>query len=207
MVLAYAIVRIGGPASFWSDKIRVTAYFSSANGLRPGNDVWLDGLLVGKVDRCRARTRIPMTRAGSPSRWKSTRPTRTYLRKDSVVGIESNGLLGDKTIQITSGSETAEPVGDGGSPSGHRGRWHSEESFREPTKSSATSKRSATISPGSARMSSPFPKTSIGTGHVWKTADKLRNSRQPQLDGAGSTETRRGHPDRSRHGGKADFRR
>jgi phospholipid/cholesterol/gamma-HCH transport system substrate-binding protein len=159
LVLAYAIVRIGGPSSFWSDKIHVTAYFSSANGLRPGSDAWLDGLLVGKVTDV-GLNRNPNEKAKVAVEMEIDATYQNLLRKDSVVGIESNGLLGDKTIQITSGSETAELVGDGGSLQGAEvGAFR--ESFRGRTKSSATSKRSATISPGLARMSLRFPRTSL----------------------------------------------
>src|SRR4030095_16724351 len=117
LVLAYAIVRIGGPSSFWSDKIHVTAYFSSANGLRPGSDAWLDGLLVGKVTDV-GLNRNPNEKGKVAVAMEIDSTYQNLLRKDSVVGIESNGLLGDKTIQIASGSETAELVGDGGSLQG-----------------------------------------------------------------------------------------
>src|SRR5688572_7147639 len=111
--LAYAIIRIGGPASFFSDKIRLTSYFDSASGLRPGNDVWLDGLLVGKVSDVRPN-RDPNIMGKVAIEMEIDASYNDSIRKDSVIGIESNGLLGDKTIQITSGSETAEIVGDGG---------------------------------------------------------------------------------------------
>jgi phospholipid/cholesterol/gamma-HCH transport system substrate-binding protein len=110
--LTYAIINIGG-FRFWGDNLNITAYFSSAAGLRPGNDVWLDGLLVGKVEDVGLNhdAAIP----GRVFVKMELDPSFTNnIRKDSVVGIESNGLLGDKTVQITSGSETAEIVGDGG---------------------------------------------------------------------------------------------
>jgi phospholipid/cholesterol/gamma-HCH transport system substrate-binding protein len=113
VALAYAIVRIGGPASFWGKKLHISAYFSSANGLRPGNDVWLDGLLVGKVTDVHLN-RDPNINAKVAVEMELDSTYTDQIRKDSVIGIESNGLLGDKTIQITSGSQTAEVVGDGG---------------------------------------------------------------------------------------------
>src|SRR5512145_1673686 len=111
--LAYAVVSVGGPVSFFSKKLNITAYFSSANGLRPGNDVWLDGLLVGKVEDVGLNNdqSIPGRVA---VKMEIDAAYTNNIRKDSVIGIESNGLLGDKTIQITSGSEASEIVGDGG---------------------------------------------------------------------------------------------
>ena len=111
--LAYAVISIGGPASFFGDKLNITATFSSANGLRPGNDVWLDGLLVGKVEDVGLND-DPNIPGRVAVKMNIDAKYNNNIRKDSVVGIESNGLLGDKTIQLTSGSEAAEIVGDGG---------------------------------------------------------------------------------------------
>jgi phospholipid/cholesterol/gamma-HCH transport system substrate-binding protein len=113
IALTYAIISIGGPASFWGTKMTVTAYFSSASGLRPGNDVWLDGLLVGKVEEV-GLNKNPSIPGRVAVKMKIDATYAENIRKDSIVGIESNGLLGDKTIQLTSGSDAAEPVGDGG---------------------------------------------------------------------------------------------
>jgi phospholipid/cholesterol/gamma-HCH transport system substrate-binding protein len=111
--LTYAIISIGGPASFWGKKITITAYFNSASGLRPGNDVWLDGLLVGKVEEVGLNPN-PSIPGRVAVKMKIDSTYNNNIRKDSVVGIESNGLLGDKTIQLSSGSDASEPVGDGG---------------------------------------------------------------------------------------------
>src|SRR5688572_26513725 len=84
-VLAYAVISVGGPASFFGDKLNITAYFSSANGLRPGNDVWLDGLLVGKVEDVGLNNdrAIP----GRVAVKMEIDPTYTdNIRKDSVIG-------------------------------------------------------------------------------------------------------------------------
>jgi len=111
--LTYVVIRIGGPASFWGKKMTFTAYFNSASGLRPGNDVWLDGLLVGKVEEV-GLNKNPSIRGRVEVKMKVDKAYENNIRKDSIVGIESNGLLGDKTIQLTSGSDISEPVGDGG---------------------------------------------------------------------------------------------
>src|SRR4029453_6399703 len=115
--LAYAIVRIGGPARFWGDKIHITAFFSSANGLRPGNEAWGAGLLVGKVTTV-GLNRNPNEKGRVAVEMEIDATYNENIRKDSVVGIESNGLVGDKTIQMTSGSQAAPVVGDGGTIDG-----------------------------------------------------------------------------------------
>jgi phospholipid/cholesterol/gamma-HCH transport system substrate-binding protein len=115
--LAYAVVSIGGPASFFGKKLNFTAYFSSANGLRPGNDVWLDGLLIGKVEEVGLNNN-PSIPGRVAVKLKVDSAYTNNIRKDSVIGIESNGLLGDKTIQITTGSEASDIVGEDGTLQG-----------------------------------------------------------------------------------------
>jgi phospholipid/cholesterol/gamma-HCH transport system substrate-binding protein len=113
-VLAYAIIRIGGPTSFFAKKFNMTAYFASANGLRPGNDVLLDGLLVGSVKQV-SLNRDPAIMGRVAVVLEIDAAYQDNIRKDSTVSIETVGLLGDMTVQITSGTTTADVIVDGGS--------------------------------------------------------------------------------------------
>jgi len=113
VLLTFAIIRIGGPTSFFSEKFKITAYFPSANGLRPGNDAWLDGLLVGRVTDVGLNTN-PKAKGRVEVVIELDAKYKDNVRSDSTVAIETVGLLGDKTIQLSSGSEASEPLGDGG---------------------------------------------------------------------------------------------
>jgi phospholipid/cholesterol/gamma-HCH transport system substrate-binding protein len=112
-VLAYAIIRIGGPTSLFAEKFKMSAYFPSANGLRPGNDVLLDGLLVGTVSEV-GLNRDPAINGKVAVVMEIDAAYKDNIREDSMVSIETVGLLGDMTVQITSGSTAANAVGDGG---------------------------------------------------------------------------------------------
>jgi phospholipid/cholesterol/gamma-HCH transport system substrate-binding protein len=112
-VLAYAVIRIGGPTSFFAEKYKITSYFPSANGLRPGNDVLLDGLLVGTVSKV-GLNRDPAVRGRVSVEMELDAAYKDNIRQDSLVSIETVGLLGDMTVQITSGTPAAEVIEDGG---------------------------------------------------------------------------------------------
>src|SRR5262245_41680586 len=84
--LAYAVISIGGPPSCFGKKINITAYFSSANGLRPGNDVWLDGLLIGKVEEVGLNEKYPTIPGRVAVRMNIDARYNNNIRKDSVVG-------------------------------------------------------------------------------------------------------------------------
>ena len=88
--LTYAVISIGGPASFWGKKMTITAYFNSASAVRPGNDVWLDGLLVGKVEEV-GLNKNPSIPGRVAVKLKIDATYSNNIRKDSVVGIEAKG--------------------------------------------------------------------------------------------------------------------
>lgn len=111
-MLSFAVVRIGGPSSLFGKKITVTAYFPNANGLRDGAEVNLDGILVGNVDS------VGLSPAAAPGTvavvMKIEEAYKDRIRSDSVIGIDTIGLLGDKNIQLSSGTAKGTPIPDGG---------------------------------------------------------------------------------------------
>jgi len=111
-VLAAGVFLIGDRDHVFSTKNRYTVLFESVGGLAPGANVQLSGVGVGQVERID----LP------PNAQSSTltvvisidRKYRDRIRKDSLARIKTVGLLGDKFIDITSGTPTAEIIGPGG---------------------------------------------------------------------------------------------
>ena len=112
-VLALAILRIGGPTSFFSKKMQITGYFPSANGLRPGAEVWLDGILVGNVDSV-GINRDPAKKGRVAVAMSIDETYKGGIKSDSPISIDTIGLLGDKNIQLASGTDNGMPIEDGG---------------------------------------------------------------------------------------------
>ena len=50
VLLALAIFYISGASGFFEPQYSITAFFPSANGMRKGAEVWLEGVTVGNVD-------------------------------------------------------------------------------------------------------------------------------------------------------------
>lgn len=115
-VLAFAVIRIGGPTSFFTKKMRITAYFPSANGLRSGAEVWLDGILIGNVDEVRMSMEPNKGRVAVVMSLDET--YKENIRSDSPISIATIGLLGDKNIELESGTPKGAVVGDGGEITG-----------------------------------------------------------------------------------------
>jgi len=113
VLLAIAVLRVGGTTSFFGKTMKFTAFFASANGLREGGEVWVDGILVGNVDS------ITLNKNPDPKKrvavvMKIDDKYRDTIKDDSVAGIGSIGLLGDKNVQISSGTDKGTPLADGG---------------------------------------------------------------------------------------------
>src|SRR5436190_16512565 len=97
LLLGIAVLRVGGTTSFFGKTMKFTAYFPSANGLREGGEVWVDGILVGNVDS------ITLNQAADPKTkvavaMKIDAKYKDTIRDDSVPGIGSIGLLGDRNV-------------------------------------------------------------------------------------------------------------
>jgi phospholipid/cholesterol/gamma-HCH transport system substrate-binding protein len=113
LLLGVAVLRVGGTTSFFGKTMDFTVYFPTANGLREGAEVWVEGILVGNVES------ITLTKDPDPNKrvavaLKIDDAYSDTIKSDSVPGIGSIGLLGDRNVQISSGTANGTPIGDGG---------------------------------------------------------------------------------------------
>src|SRR5689334_20851911 len=111
--LLVAVFNIGGTTRFFGKTMKITSYFPSASGLREGAEVWVDGLLVGNVTDIDLN-RDPNVKGKVAVVMKVDAAYKGLIRSDSAVAIGSIGLLGDKNIQIESGTDKGTIIEDGG---------------------------------------------------------------------------------------------
>jgi len=101
------VYALGARARLFEARITVHADFTEVGGLVEGATVRLAGVQIGRVSGVNlppepgAKVRVDM----SIARRYSDR-----VRKDSVARIETQGLLGDRIVEITVGSAQAPPV-------------------------------------------------------------------------------------------------
>ena len=111
-VLAVGVFLIGDQNNLFSRKNRYYTEFHSASGLKQGNPVQLNGVDVGTIEQViLPRTRPRRTSSLDPRRAplrrphpRPVRPARPCEASRSRARIKTLGLLGDKYIEITSGS-------------------------------------------------------------------------------------------------------
>src|SRR2546426_278003 len=116
-LLALAIFYVSGQSGIFTKKYTVTAYFGSANGLRSGGEVWLEGVTIGNVDQVRISKQADPAKSLEVD-LKLDESYRNIIRTDSMVTINTIGLLGDKYVDITRGSESGQIVPDNGTLQG-----------------------------------------------------------------------------------------
>jgi phospholipid/cholesterol/gamma-HCH transport system substrate-binding protein len=105
IILVVAIFFIGSTGEVFGDRYYLTTLMPSANGLIEGANVRLAGQDVGKVDRIEF---VPIDQRRHPDhvlkiRLAIDRNVREQIRADSEARIRTQGLLGDKIIDVTPG--------------------------------------------------------------------------------------------------------
>ncbi len=101
ILLVLALYLIGSKKNLFSETIKVNAIFKNIGGLLPGNNVRFAGINVGTVQHVKIvnDTTVLVTMI-------IEKESNKFIRKNSMTDIGSDGLMGNKLINIsTSGSD------------------------------------------------------------------------------------------------------
>jgi phospholipid/cholesterol/gamma-HCH transport system substrate-binding protein len=110
VLFAAGVFWIGSKQFLFTSTYRLNADFQNVAGLVDGAEVRVGGLHQGTVKRIDLprgpgqKLRVVMDLKGI---------TRDVIKKDSVAAISSEGLVGDKFIEISFGSAQAQKVNEG----------------------------------------------------------------------------------------------
>jgi phospholipid/cholesterol/gamma-HCH transport system substrate-binding protein len=106
-----AIFLLGSRTQYFQPQYTLKAVFSNVGYLLEGAGVYLAGVQVGRVGEIRFFEDIAAQKVSVSL--KIARDYQERIRQDSVAVITSSGLLGDKYIDITLGSESEPELLDG----------------------------------------------------------------------------------------------
>jgi phospholipid/cholesterol/gamma-HCH transport system substrate-binding protein len=110
--IGLGVFLVGSEQRFWEGRAYYRLHFTRTNGLQEGAPVALDGVNIGRVSRMRfpddpraqyVEVSISISSNVAPR-----------VRRDTIAEIGTLGLLGDKYIELTSGTLDSEPVEGGG---------------------------------------------------------------------------------------------
>ena len=106
--LILGLYMIGNKKNVFHSAIKVSASFSDVGGLLPGNNVRFNGINVGTVAKVYATSdttiRVDFTIDEDQVQ---------FVSKNSIASIGTDGLLGNKIVNIGPGRPTVAPVKDG----------------------------------------------------------------------------------------------
>ncbi|MGH7309304.1 MAG: MlaD family protein [Candidatus Rokuibacteriota bacterium] len=104
------IYALGARARLFEPRYSIHAEFTEVAGLTEGATVRLAGVQIGRV----AAVHLPAHPGGKVRvELNIARRFADRIRRDSLARIETQGLLGDKIVEITVGTAAAPPIGAG----------------------------------------------------------------------------------------------
>lgn len=106
LILALGVFMVGRTGHVFGERYQLVTFMQSAAGLVPGATVQLAGQTVGQVERIQLVRPEDRTVAGQPvAVWLAiNREVQEQIRSDSRAQTRTQGLLGDKIIDIAPGS-------------------------------------------------------------------------------------------------------
>jgi phospholipid/cholesterol/gamma-HCH transport system substrate-binding protein len=108
LFLILAFYFIGNKQNLFGDTFRITAQFYNVNGLMKGNNVRFSGIDVGTVETIEvvseSSVKVVMT---------IEKEIRKFIKKNAIASVGTDGLMGNKLININAGVGRAEGVTEG----------------------------------------------------------------------------------------------
>lgn len=103
-----ALYYIGSKKNIFHSTISVTGIFNNVNGLLPGNNVRFNGINVGTVSEVSAYSDTSIK-----VEFTIDEEVVQYISMNSIISIGTDGLLGNKLVNIAPGEKNGKPVTEG----------------------------------------------------------------------------------------------
>lgn len=115
LFLLGGVLTIGNLHSTFQKKMTVSTVFGDVNGLVAGNNIWFSGVKIGTVKKLefygKFQVKVIMN---------INIESQQYIRKDALVKIGTDGLIGNKILIIYGGSSTVAEIEEGDSLSNEK---------------------------------------------------------------------------------------
>ncbi len=108
LFLLSAILMVGNLRETFVSKMKVVSLFDDVGGLRKGNNIWFSGVKIGTVSKLaffgESQVEVSM---------KIDKAAQQYIRRDAMVKLSSDGLIGNKILVIYGGTAKSAMVEEG----------------------------------------------------------------------------------------------
>lgn len=107
-IFILTILTLGSQKKTFERSITVKSFFDNVNGLQKGNNIWFSGVKVGTIKK------VLLTGKGQVEVDMNIEShSRQFIRKDAKAKISTDGLIGNKIIEIYGGTLNAGEIESG----------------------------------------------------------------------------------------------
>ncbi|MCX6102152.1 MAG: MlaD family protein, partial [Proteobacteria bacterium] len=110
IAFVFLLFNIGGGSTIFSSQLHLLGRFSQVKGLHQGSEVSLSGLRIGVIKD------ITIAKDGTKELIVELAVSKKYapnLRKNSTATIKTQGVLGDKYVEVSIGTEDSPALKNG----------------------------------------------------------------------------------------------
>lgn len=101
-IFVVLILTLGAQRKTFTDSIVVKSYFTNVNGLQKGNNIWFTGVKVGTIRE------VSIVKSGLVEvRMNIDEAAKGFIHNDAHAKLSTDGLIGNKIIEIYGGSNQA----------------------------------------------------------------------------------------------------
>ncbi|MDE3182732.1 MAG: MCE family protein [Bacteroidota bacterium] len=107
-IFIWTVLTLGSQKNTFEKSIKVKAFFQNVNGLQKGNNIWFSGVKVGTIENVtlignnKVEVDMNIDEKSVP-----------YIHKNAKAKLSSDGLIGNKIIEIYGGSSQASVISNG----------------------------------------------------------------------------------------------
>lgn len=107
-IFIWTVLTLGSQKKTFAKSITVTSFFEDVNGLQKGNNVWFSGVKVGTIKKIsligNGRVEVDMSIQDQ---------SLPFIHKNAEAKITTDGLIGNKIIEIYGGTSKAPQIENG----------------------------------------------------------------------------------------------
>lgn len=107
-IFIWTVLTLGSQKNSFKKSIAIKTFFQNVNGLQKGNNVWFSGVKVGTIEKV---TLIGIGKVEVDMNINDQ--SVDYIHNNAKAKLSSDGLIGNKIIEIYGGSTQAPPIKNG----------------------------------------------------------------------------------------------
>jgi phospholipid/cholesterol/gamma-HCH transport system substrate-binding protein len=108
LIILVTVIFAGSLETLFTKSVTLYAQIKDVRGLRSGSPVWLAGIEIGSVKGIRLDAQY-----GTLITMSVMTDAAEFIKKDSTATVMTMGLLGDKYVEVSHGSEDSEKISPG----------------------------------------------------------------------------------------------